>query len=140
MIKEIKQKLRKKYNTKQNIIDSLKEENRSLLKRIDQKNELILSLFELRDEQQRKIKELLEENEKSRSKKEWINERFITCKYCGYNNFKKRLESFGTCLRCGKIIDEKSYFKKKLGGKDLWLEKTKLRMKLKQKSTKNIKK
>ena len=69
MIKEIKQKLRKKYNTKQNIIDSLKEENRSLLKRIDQKNELILSLFELRDEQQRKIKELLEENEKSRCKK-----------------------------------------------------------------------
>lgn len=69
MIKEIKQKLRKKYNTKQNIIESLKEENRSLLKRIDQKNELILSLFELRDEQQRKIKELLEENEKSRCKK-----------------------------------------------------------------------
>ena len=69
MIKEIKQKLRKKYNTKDNIIETLKEENRSLLKRIDQKNELILSLFELRDEQQRKIKELLEENEKSRTSK-----------------------------------------------------------------------
>lgn len=69
MIKEIKQKLRKKYNTKQNIIESLKEENRILLKRIDQKNELILSLFELRDEQQRKIKELLEENEKARRSK-----------------------------------------------------------------------
>ena len=69
MIKEIKQKIRKKYNTKQNQIETLKEENRSLLKRIDQKNELILSLFELRDEQQRKIKELLEENEKVRRHK-----------------------------------------------------------------------
>lgn len=69
MIKEIKQKLRKRRNTKQNQIETLKEENRSLLKRIDQKNELILSLFELRDEQQRKIKELLEENEKSRTSK-----------------------------------------------------------------------
>lgn len=69
MIKEIKQKIRKKYNTKDNIIETLKEENRSLLKRIDQKNELILSLFELRDEQQRKIKELLEENEKVRKHK-----------------------------------------------------------------------
>lgn len=69
MIKEIKQKFRKKYNTKQNQIDSLKEENRSLLKRIDQKNELILSLFELRDEKESKIKELLLELEYEREKK-----------------------------------------------------------------------
>ena len=69
MIKEIKQKLRKKYNTKQNQIESLKEENRSLLKRIDQKNELILSLFELRDEKESKIKELLLELEYEREKK-----------------------------------------------------------------------
>ena len=69
MIKEIKNKIRKRRNTKDNIIESLKEENRSLLKRIDQKNELILSLFELRDEQQRKIKELLEANEKVRKHK-----------------------------------------------------------------------
>ena len=68
MIKELKKKIQRKRNTKQNQIDTLKEENRSLLKRIDQKNELIFSLFELRDEQQRKIKELLEENEKSRRK------------------------------------------------------------------------
>lgn len=68
MIKEIKQKLTKKYNTKQNQIDTLKEENRSLLKRIDQKNELILSLFELRDEKESKIKELLLELEYEREK------------------------------------------------------------------------
>ena len=69
MIKEIKQKFRKKYNTKQNQIDSLKEENRRLLKKIDEKNELIFSLFEVRDEKQSKIKELLEENESLRKRK-----------------------------------------------------------------------
>ena len=58
------------------------------------------------------------------TKNEFMQERFITCKYCGYNNFKKRLERFGTCLRCGKIIDEKSYFKVKIGG-DLYGKKTK---------------
>lgn len=69
MIKEIKTKLRKKYDTKQNQIDTLKEENRELLKRIDKKNELIFELFELRDEKNAKIKELLEENETLRRKK-----------------------------------------------------------------------
>ena len=66
MIKEIKQKLTKKYNTKQNQIDSLKEENRKLLKKVDEKNELIINLFYLRDEKEAKIKELLEEIEKKR--------------------------------------------------------------------------
>ena len=47
---------------------------------------------------------------------EFIKVRFITCKYCNYNNYKGRLENYGTCLRCGKIIDERSYFKKRLGG------------------------
>lgn len=69
MIKEIKAKLRKKYNTKQNQIDTLKEENRELLKRIDKKNELIFELFELRDEKNAKIKELLEELTDLREKK-----------------------------------------------------------------------
>ena len=69
MIKEIKQKLTKKYNTKQNQIDSLKEENRKLLKKVDEKNDLIISLFYLRDEKEAKIKELLEELEKIREKK-----------------------------------------------------------------------
>ena len=69
MIKEIKQKLTRKYNTKQNQIDSLKEENRKLLKKVDEKNDLIISLFYLRDEKEAKIKELLEELEKLRIKK-----------------------------------------------------------------------
>lgn len=69
MIKEIKQKLSKRYNTKQNQIDSLKEENRKLLKKVDEKNDLIISLFYLRDEKEAKIKELLEELEKLRAKK-----------------------------------------------------------------------
>lgn len=46
---------------------------------------------------------------------EFIEKNYITCE-CGYNNRKNRLENFGTCLRCGKIIDERSYFKRKLGG------------------------
>ena len=69
MIKEIKQKLTRKYNTKQNQIDSLKEENRKLLKKVDEKNDLIISLFYLRDEKEAKIKELLEELEELRMKK-----------------------------------------------------------------------
>ena len=46
-----------------NQIESLKEENRKLLKKIDEKNDLIISLFYIRDEKENKIKELLEENE-----------------------------------------------------------------------------
>ena len=69
MIKEIKLKIRKKYNTKQNQIDSLKEENTTLLRKIEKKNELILELFEIRDEKQRKIDELLEENNSLRERK-----------------------------------------------------------------------
>lgn len=49
------------------------------------------------------------------TKNEFMIARFITCPYCGYNNFKNRLENFGTCLRCGEIIDGKSYFKRKVG-------------------------
>ena len=48
--------------------------------------------------------------------KRFVNERFVTCKYCGYNNEKRRLENYGTCLRCRKIIDGKSYLKRKLKG------------------------
>lgn len=69
MIKEIKQKLTKRYNTKQNQIDSLKEENRKLLKKVDEKNDLIISLFYLRDDKEQKINELLEENKELREKK-----------------------------------------------------------------------
>lgn len=69
MIEEIKTKMRKKYNTKQNQIDSLKEENRKLLKKIEEKDELIISLFYVRDDLVRDKKELLEENKELREKK-----------------------------------------------------------------------
>ena len=69
MIKEIKAKIRKRRNTKQNQIESLKEENSTLLHKIEKKNELILELFEVRDEKQRKINELLEENKILRERK-----------------------------------------------------------------------
>lgn len=69
MIKEIKAKMRRKYNTKQNQIDSLKEEITTLLRKIEKKNELIMELFEVRDEKQRKINKLLEENKILRERK-----------------------------------------------------------------------
>lgn len=69
MIREIKKKLRMKRNTKDNQIDTLKEENRRLLKKIDEKNQLIIDLFYIRDEKQQKIDELLEENRALREKK-----------------------------------------------------------------------
>ena len=68
MIKEIKQKIKKRRNTKDNLIESLKEDNRRLLKKIEEKDELIISLFYLRDDLKTQIKELLEENEKNRKK------------------------------------------------------------------------
>lgn len=69
MIKEIKQKLRKRYNTKQNQIDSLKEENRRLLKKIEEKDQMIIDLFYVRDELKQKNKELLEELKELREKR-----------------------------------------------------------------------
>ena len=66
MIKELKIKIRKRKNTLENQIETLKEENRKLLKKIDEKNDLIISLYYLRDEKEARIKELLEENEKKR--------------------------------------------------------------------------
>ena len=72
MIKEIKQKIKKRRNTKDNLIESLKEDNRRLLKKIEEKDELIISLFYLRDDLKTQIKELLEENEKNRKKHKWF--------------------------------------------------------------------
>ena len=68
MIKEIKQKIKKRRNTKDNQIETLKDDNRRLLKKIEEKDDLIISLFYLRDDLKNQIKELLEENEKNRRK------------------------------------------------------------------------
>ena len=38
----------------------------------------------------------------------FVKDNYITCE-CGYNNEKHRFENYGTCLRCGKILDDKIY-------------------------------
>lgn len=43
-------------------------------------------------------------------KEEFMRKNYITCKHCGYNNERGRFKQFGTCLKCGKILDEKTYF------------------------------
>ena len=52
--------------------------------------------------------------DKMKSKHKFINDLFVTCDKCGYHNFKDRFQAFGTCLGCGKILDERIYFKAKL--------------------------
>lgn len=49
-----------------------------------------------------------------RISKDKIMEQYITCNECGYNNKKDRFEAFGTCLNCGKVLDEKVYFRAKM--------------------------
>ena len=49
-----------------------------------------------------------------KDKKKFIEDLFITCDKCGRNNERRRFELFGTCLYCGKVLDEKIYFKAQL--------------------------
>lgn len=44
-------------------------------------------------------------------KKEKVFMEFIVCPDCKYNNKPKNVELYGTCLRCHKVLDEKSKFK-----------------------------
>ena len=43
----------------------------------------------------------------------FIEDNFVTCKKCGYNNRKELFHKYGVCLCCGDIIDGKTYFKAK---------------------------
>lgn len=43
-------------------------------------------------------------------KKEFIKKNYITCENCGYNNERARFNQYGTCLKCGKVLDQKTYF------------------------------
>lgn len=65
----IMNKIRKRRNSKNLQIASLKEELLKAYQKIDEKNQRILELFELRDELQNKIKNILEENKELREKK-----------------------------------------------------------------------
>lgn len=60
---------KKRKNTKKLTIESLKEELIECYRKINEKDNRIIDLYYLRDEQQRKIKELLEENKELREKK-----------------------------------------------------------------------
>ena len=49
-----------------------------------------------------------------KSKHKFIEDLYIHCDECGYNNEKIRFNAFGTCLHCGKVLDERVYFKAQL--------------------------
>jgi len=46
-----------------------------------------------------------------KDRKKFIEDNFITCDDCGYNNQKDRFQAYGTCLRCNKVLDNRVYFK-----------------------------
>ena len=60
---------KKRKNTKKLTIESLKEELIECYRKINEKDTRIIELFYLRDEQQKKIKELLEENKELRERR-----------------------------------------------------------------------
>lgn len=60
---------KKRKNTKKLTIESLKEELIECYRKINEKDNRIIELFYLRDEQQKKIKELLEENKELRERR-----------------------------------------------------------------------
>lgn len=44
------------------------------------------------------------------SKDEFVKKNYVTCPKCEYNNERGRFNQYGTCLKCGEILDEKTYF------------------------------
>ena len=42
-------------------------------------------------------------------KKEKVKIEFITCE-CGYNNQPNNIKKYGSCRRCGKVLDPKAKF------------------------------
>lgn len=45
----------------------------------------------------------------------------IKCPYCEYNNHKVNVQTYGTCTRCRKVLDEKAKFKYEMNKKlRLW--------------------
>jgi hypothetical protein len=53
--------------------------------------------------------------------KKKVFEENIKCDVCGYCNHKKFVQYSGVCHGCGKILDEKAYFKAQMNKKlRLW--------------------
>ena len=66
---DIFKKRKTKYNTIKLKFEAQKNELLNAYRKIDEKDQLIIELFYLRDDLNNKIKELLEENESLRRKK-----------------------------------------------------------------------
>ena len=66
---DIFKKRKTKYNTIKLKFEAQKNELLNAYRKIDEKDQLIIDLFYLRDDLNNKIKELLEENESLRRKK-----------------------------------------------------------------------
>lgn len=60
---------KKRKQTKEFLIESLKEELLDCYRKLDKKDELIIELYTVRNEKEIKIKELLDENKELREKK-----------------------------------------------------------------------
>lgn len=49
------------------------------------------------------------------------NTKLTLCSKCGYNVKEQYLRTYGSCLRCGNIMDEKIHFKYEMSKKmKLW--------------------
>lgn len=46
-----------------------------------------------------------------------IMEKYIQCDICGYHNQKDFVKHTGACHCCGKILDDKAYFKAQMNKK-----------------------
>lgn len=69
LIKKYRDKKKKRVNSLKNEIETLKAEALELYRKLDSKNQLIIELYYIKDEKERKIKELLEELTDLREKK-----------------------------------------------------------------------
>ena len=56
-----------------------------------------------------------EKKKKNETHEEFMEKNFVKCPHCGYNNKIELFAKYGTCLKCLKILDDKVYFRTKLG-------------------------
>lgn len=69
MIKKLRMKLKRRKNTLENKVETLRNECLMLSRKLNEKDQLIIDLFYVRDELKQKNKELLEELKELREKK-----------------------------------------------------------------------
>lgn len=46
-------------------------------------------------------------------RKKWLEENFVVCQ-CGYFNNKRAVDFYGNCICCGRILNDRAWFKRKL--------------------------